>query len=72
MWMDSNEKVNRYNHRRNLLIESTSVMVGEANFQFPQQSNTSVTIKNTGYIYSNPEGCQLSWPSADTKIDIKE
>ena len=58
--------------KESFLIESTSVMVGEANFQFPQQSNTSVTIKNTGYIYSNPEGYQLSWPSADTKIDIKE
>ena len=58
--------------KESFLIESTSVMVGEANFQFPQQSNTNVTIKNTGYIYSNPEGYQLSWPSADTKIDIKE
>lgn len=54
------------------VINSTSAMVGETSFQLPQYGNASITVKNTGYIYSNPEGKQLSSPSSDIEIDIKE
>ena len=71
---DGKEKESKFLHypQDSFLIGSFSAMVGETQFQLPQHGDVSITIKKTGYVYSNSGGKQFSYPSHNVTIDIKE
>ena len=72
--VDGKENESKFLHypQDSFLIGSFSAMVGETQFQLPQHGDVNITIKKTGYVYSNPGGKQFSYPSHNVTIDVKE
>ncbi|HUH43735.1 MAG TPA: RHS repeat-associated core domain-containing protein, partial [Treponemataceae bacterium] len=53
------------------VINSSSVMVGEASFSLPQNGEVSVTIVNTGYSYNGAEGTTVVSSTKKHTIEIE-